>query len=169
MCDWLASVLRIVPRGERGGATLARGPCWKVTAPKHHDAFVRQLRDLLPAGSILYLEGGSPSAKLRAILEALAVEPQLKIALGTIWPRPLVLHIPATDENVVPLAGLFGKHATPEICVHFHAYWEREVVLQWHDAFGHDPLYLSCMIPEARVRAFSERRSCSFELLPPGP
>jgi len=113
---------------------------------------------------VLYLEGGSPDRAILEFMHARACEPQLKLALGTIWPRPQVFHIPATPENLTDLAALFGNHATPEICIHFHAYCEQTVVLQWHDAFFDDPLYLSPVIPESRVKTFCTACACSYEL-----
>lgn len=121
---------------------LTPGPCWRVSAPTDHEEFIRRLHDLLPPRSVLYLEGGSPDRAILEFMHARACEPQLKLALGTIWPRPQVFHIPATVENLTDLAAVFGNHATPEICIHFHAYCEQTVVLQWHDAFFDDPLYL---------------------------
>jgi hypothetical protein len=62
---------------------------------------------------VLYLEGGSPDRAILEFMHARACEPQLKLALGTIWPRPQVFHIPATVENLTDLAAVFGNHATP--------------------------------------------------------
>ena len=94
MWGWLTTLLGIVPREERDGATLAPGPCWCMTAPQDHALFVAKLHDLLPAGSILFLEGSS-SAAVNKILEARAVQPKLRIARGTAWPRQLLFHLAA--------------------------------------------------------------------------
>ena len=135
MWGWLTTLLGIVPREERDGATLAPGPCWCMTAPQDHALFVAKLHDLLPAGSILF--------------------------------RQLLFHIAATRENLAELAALFAARHACEICVHFHAYVDSRVILQWHDAFGHDPLHLAADIPEPRVRAFCESCRCSYKLSPP--
>ena len=166
MWGWLTTLLGIVPREERDGATLAPGPCWCMTAPQDHALFVAKLHDLLLAGSILFLEGSS-SAAVNKILEARAVQPKLRIARGTAWPRQLLFHIAATRENLAELAALFAARHACEICVHFHAYVDSRVILQWHDAFGHDPLHLAADIPEPRVRAFCESCRCSYKLSPP--
>jgi hypothetical protein len=169
MWDWFARILGAMPREERDGATLSPGPCWRVSAPADSAEFVRRLCDLLPPASTLGLEGGSPDAAIEEFLHRRACEPRLKLALGTIWPRPRVFHIPASAENLAELAALFESHAAPEICIHFHAYCDQQVVLQWHDAFFNDPLLLSLAIPEPRVKAFCDACACPYSLDSAGP
>ncbi|MFH1748842.1 MAG: hypothetical protein ABIG44_17550 [Planctomycetota bacterium] len=163
MWPWLRKIINCSSAEELRGASISEAPFWEVTAPKDHAGFVRVLSGFLPDSSVLYLEGGSPSHQITDWLETRVIEPSLKIALGTIWPRPKAFHVPATAENVLGLAELFEHHATPEIAIHFHAYRAEEVLLQWHDAFFSDPLLLSPTIPEKQVAAFCARCGCAYK------
>jgi hypothetical protein len=84
-------------------------------------------------------------------------------AISTIWPRPHSFHLPASAENLGQLAALAEKCAAMEIAIHLHVYAEGGVLLEWYDAFGRDPFYLSGAISEERVRAFSSALGLSCE------
>src|SRR5262249_17753294 len=114
------------------------------------------LPQLLPAGSVLYLEGSSVSKDVRDFLRPRQVAHPQKLARGTIWPRPECFHIPATPENIEGLAALFVTHAWPEICNHFHVYGPAGVILEWYDSFFTDPLYVSKAVPEDTVKSFCD-------------
>jgi hypothetical protein len=125
---------------EQKGISL-ESPKWEISPTCDMSAFLRALIDVIPKGSILYLEGGSPDKEIRSYLEARKAPNPIKVALGTIWPRPICYHIPITPENLNGLAELAERHATPEIADHLHIYKGSKVLLQWHDAFYNDPLY----------------------------
>ena len=46
---------------------------------------------------------------------------------------------------------------------HLSAYLGSDVLLEWHDAFLDDPILLSHLLPEARVRAFASRLGVRVE------
>jgi hypothetical protein len=167
MFRWLARIFAAQPPIDLTGATL-NGAAWEISAPRDPVPFVRNLPLILPPGSTLYLEDGS--REMARELGPRCVPGTQKIALGTVWPRPWVLqHLPATPDNIAHLAELFDTHAAPEICIHFHAYHDGVVLLQWHDAFGKFPLYLSQRVPEDQVRAFCAACGTRYtpEVLPP--
>ncbi len=147
------------------GIRLDAPTFWEVAHPrKDAAAFVRALPELLPSGAALYLEGGCPSGKVRTFLQSHQLSDPAKVARGTIWPTPECFHVPLTLETAEGLAALFETHATPEICVHFHAYANNEILLQWHDAFFGDPIFLSVQFAEERVRTFAEKLGATFAL-----
>jgi hypothetical protein len=151
---FLARLFGAVPKAEREGIMLDyRTPQWKISKSKDLPSFLRALIDLLPPGSMLYFEGGSPSGKLLAFLNERSVPEQSHVAMGTIWPRPKIFHVPATPENLNSLVELTGSCASPELAVHVHVYFEEKVLLQWYDAFS-DPFYISKDIPESKVSEF---------------
>lgn len=136
---------------------------WEVTAPRDLAAFVRQLPELLPEGSILYLEGAGISRAVCGTLEALAVEAQEEVYRGTMWPRPKTFHIPMTAENIDCLAGLFETRVAIEICEHFHAYKEGLLLLEWYDACSGDSFAVSGSTSEQSMKRFCEHLECEYE------
>ncbi len=158
----LSELLQWVPREEREGIELdLRVPHWVVSSPREFAAFFRALVDLVPRGAIAYLEGGFPPEDLVSFLKEKAVPESSHVAMGTIWPRPRVYHVPATPENLRCLADISEHCAEPEVAIHFHVYRDRQVLLQWYDAFA-DPMCISKGIPEDKIRAFCERLGIEY-------
>lgn len=142
------------------GAWMGPGPEWSVEPINDASAFFRALPDLLPPGSILYLEDPL-SDEGAALASRHRIEPQLQIALGSCGGHAKNFHLPLTRETADALADFAAHHATPEIGMHIHAYHGDQVLLEWHDAFG-QPLRLSTKLPESRVRAFCESLHCNY-------
>ena len=159
----LLHALGIVPGEEREGIHLAGWPRWRVQSVRDVALFLRALAGLAPSASTLYLEGGSPPPAVRAYLEERAAKDICAVQMGTIWPRPAQFHMPATRDNLLGLAELAEGCAAPEIAVHLHAYAGGEVLLEWHDAFFDDPIYISNAAPEHHVRAFCHRLGVTCE------
>lgn len=152
---WLAKILRVVPRDEMDGICLDTSrPHWELSGASDFPALFAALPDLLPEGSMLYFEGGSPSGELREFLRVHSVPEPVHVAYGTIWPRPRVFHIPANEQTLMQLAELTESCASPELAIHFHVYRGQTVLLEWHDAFA-QPMLLAGELPEEQVRAFA--------------
>lgn len=84
---WLAQLLGAVPSEEMAGAGL-EGDHWELDGRGLPAApFFRAFAELVPAGSVLVLEGGAHPPALGEFLERTSVPPRLKVARGTIWPR----------------------------------------------------------------------------------
>ncbi len=159
---FIAKLFNAVPAAERKGISLDyRLPQWKVSKTSELPSFLRALADLVPDGSILYLEGGTPPPTLLTFLKERSVAEQAHVAMSTIWPRPMFFHLPATRENLCALADLAETCATPEAAIHMHVYHAGLVLLQWYDAFS-DPFYISKVIPEDKVKAFCGRLSIQY-------
>ena len=160
---FLARLFNSVPKAERNGISLDyKIPQWKVSATKNLSSLMRALAKLIPEGSTLYLEGGTPGKELLRFFEERSVPERSHIAMGTIWPWPRVFHLPATHENLLQLADLAERSALPEVAIHLHVYQDDRVLLQWHDAFF-DPFYISKEIPEDKVRTFCDGLSIQYE------
>ena len=161
--SWLAKLFRWVPPEEREGIELDLSvPHWRIAVPKDFSAFFRALVHLVPEGAIAYLEDGSPPRELESFLNEKSVSEVSHVAMGTIWPRPRMFHVPATSENLLGLADLAEHCAEPEVAIHFHVYKEDRVLLQWFDAFI-DPMYVSAEIPEEKVREFCVRLGIEYQ------
>ena len=155
--SWLSRLINWVPKDERQGIHLDLDvPHWIVSSPKEFPAFFRALVDLVPEGAIAYLEGGFPPEHLRSFLKENAVSELSHVAMGTIWPRPNVFHVPATPENLLRLADIAEHCAEPEVAIHFHVYKDHQILLQWHDA-PDDPMYISKGIPEEKIGEFCKK------------
>jgi hypothetical protein len=150
---------------EPSGSFRLRGAAWSVSPTSDLPPFLRALPRLLPPGSTIYLEDGTPPSEVKAFLDAHCVPEGLIVAAGTIWPRPAVYHLPATAENLAQLAGLAEHCLAVHVAVHFHAYVRDKVVLEWYDAFWKDPLYLSESIAEERVKDFCSLLSLTYKNL----
>ncbi len=153
---WLARLFGATPRQELKGLRLDTSQAfWELSGRTDFPHLLRALADLLPEGSILNFEGGSPTGTLLDFLDAHQVPEQSHIAVGTLWPRPDHYHVPATRANLSELAKLTETCAGSELAVHFHVYCDARVLLEWHDAFDL-PVLLSGRLPENKVRAFAE-------------
>ena len=160
---FLAKIFSAVPAKEREGIHLDyKTPQWKISKAKNLPAFLKALADLAPSDSILYIEGGTPPKQLLLFLEQHSVPEQAHVAMGTIWPRPITYHIPATRENLLTFADLAERCATAEAAIHLHLYRAGRVLLQWYDAFF-DPFYISKEIPEDKVRQFCSELGLTYE------
>ena len=152
-----------MPPEERRGIHLEGWPRWKVQPVRDVAHFLRAIAGLIPSDSVLYLEGGIVPHRVRAYLEERAAENTCKVEMGTIWPRPSQFHMIATRDNLLGLAGLAEHCAAPEIAVHLHVYADERVVLEWHDAFGGYPLYISGEVSEQEVQAFCHELETTCE------
>ena len=161
---WLCRLLNATPKSELNGIRMdIVSPFWELQGETTFAVLLRALGDFLPAGSVLYFEGGSPDRKLLDFLNAHAIPEQTHVAVAILWPRPVYYHIPATPQNLAELAALAESHAEPELAVHFHAYQEEKVFLEWHDAFA-QPMLIDGSIPEEHLKPFAEVLDMKFKL-----
>lgn len=136
-------------------------PAWELDGPRTFVELLTALRSHLPADAMLYFEGGAPDGEIRAFLDAHSVPEPVHVALGTIWPRPEVFHVPASEQALDQLVSLMTHHAEPQLAVHFHVYRESDVLLQWHDAFSF-PILLSGWFTEEQVAAMAGSMGTSY-------
>ena len=165
---WLARLFKATLKEDPEGICLGDEARWEVQGPWDLPAFLRALPLIAPHDAILYLEGGSPTKPLKEFLDARCVPEESRLAKGTIWPKPLVYHLPATPENVQSLADLAENCAEPEVAIHIHVYRDNEVLHEWHDAFSGDPLYISSAIEEEALRTFCDQLALNYRAFEKG-
>jgi len=161
----LARVFSAVPKEERTGISMGNDAGWKISGIQGSSfpEFLALLPSLLPQDSVLYLEGTSPSVPdVITFLENHRAVATSKVARGTIWPRPKILHIKLAADVMRELARLVEGRPTYEICSHLHVYRDRRVLLEWYDAFF-QPLELSRDIPESKVAEFCQHLGAKYE------
>jgi len=158
----LARIFGAVSRKQTNGISLDRKHLyWELSGKTDFSSLLTALIDLLPRDSVLYFEGGSPSGELLEFLNLHKIPERAHVAYGTIWPRPLVIHIPATSEVMVRLSELMCSRGCWELAIHFHVYSNRSILLEWYDAFTTQSMCLSAELPEQKVRRFAERLGMS--------
>jgi len=154
---WLARLFGAVPKEEREGICLSTAePYWEVDGPKTFEEMFNALKGWVSEDAILYFEGGSPDAEIDNFIATHSVPEVSHVAMGTIWPRPEVFHVPATVTILNELARIMKHHAEPELAVHFHVYRNDSVLLEWYDAFS-QPMLMSGAIPEEKVKVFADK------------
>ena len=134
---------------------------WQVAGIRSAEKFFSALTEVLPLPVHLCFEGTSISSDVRTLLASRATVATLQIPPGTIWPRPSVFHVLATEQFIHELAALAGKHVGPEMCNHFHAYSDSRGLMQWYDAFDL-PLLIDDSIDEASLESFCQKLGVQY-------
>lgn len=154
---WLGRLFGAAPKEEMEGICLSIAEFnWEVDGPKTFEEMFNALNGWVPEDAILYFEGGSPDAEIDNFIAVHSVPEVSHVAMGTIWPRPNVFHVPAVATILTELAGIMKHHAEPELAIHFHVYLGDSVLLEWHDAFS-QPMLMSGVIPEEKVKVFADK------------
>lgn len=154
---WLGKFFKAAPKEEMEGVSLdTEQPYWEISGPRTFAELFHALQGWLPEGAILYFEGGSPDAEINEFMADNSIPEQTHIAMGTIWPRPKVFHVPATEAILTKLAKIMEHHAEPELADHFHVYYAKAVLFEWDDAFL-EPMLISGRISEEQVKIFADK------------
>ena len=152
---FLARLFGAVGRKERDGIHLTDDEPWRVSPTRDVERFVRALPALMPPGSVVYFEDTGEPHVGRYLL-SVSVPAQAQVAAGTIWPKPDCYHVPLTAEDMDALADFHEKEPAGFFCTHCHVYRDGVVLLQWHDAFINDPIYISRTISDESVAQFAQ-------------
>ncbi len=161
----LFKFLGFVTKEEAEGIQLDTSQAyWEVQGPDTFADLFEGLVGFFAEDAVLYFEGGSPSAEIGSFVARHAIPEEAHLALGTIWPRPKVFHVPAKKTIITELAKIMKHHAEPELAIHFHVYRNGKVLLEWHDAFD-QPLLIAGSIPEKKVAALAQKFGTSHEIL----
>jgi hypothetical protein len=135
---------------------------WEVAGIRSARKFFAALTEVLPLPVRLCFEGTNISSDVRTLFASSAVAATLQIPPGTIWPKPSVFHVLATEQFIHELAALAGKHAGPEVCDHFHAYSDSHgPLMQWYDAFDL-PLLIEESITEESLKGFCRKLGVQY-------
>jgi hypothetical protein len=111
---------------------------------------LRSLPILFPVGALVYFEG-TTEGKFAEWLEAHTMSPSLKVAYGTIWPRPDYYHVPLEAALLEEAADLIEREHVVQPCIHLHVHDRNRVLL---DAFDDDPMHIASVVPRDRIDLF---------------
>ena len=150
----LARILGAVPKEDRSGLHLREDQPWRIGPTRDFERFLRSLPLLGPQGAIVYFEGTGES-HVSEYLRQVSVPVPVHIAMSTIWPRPDTYHVPLTANAMEEFATFLERQPAGYLCGHCHVHREGSILLEWHDAFASDPMYLSRTISEDIVRQFA--------------
>ncbi|HOX37529.1 MAG TPA: hypothetical protein PL033_06035 [Candidatus Brocadiia bacterium] len=137
------------------------GPRYRVETVRDPACFLRALPILVPTDAVLYLEDGCHPPEIREFLTSRQSANPIKVEMGTIWPRPLCFHLPATPENIGRLAELAQNRSGPEIAIHVIVYRNHEVILEWYDAFD-APMYIAKSLGKEKIEAFCKELNANW-------
>jgi hypothetical protein len=143
-----------VPAADRVGIRLEEPDSWEMPGTKDVERFLRALPLLTPAGAFAYFEGTGES-HVAEYLRAISVPAPVRVSLGTIWPRPDWYHVPIDARTMKSLASFLEKRPTGHFCTHCHVHDGASILLEWHDAFGTDPMFVSRKVGEENVSSFA--------------
>jgi hypothetical protein len=160
---FLARIFGAVPREEQGGIRLEEAEPWQVSATKDVERFLRALPLLFPEGAVAYFEA-TGEAHVAEYLSRVSVPAQAQVAVGTIWPRPDCYHVPLSSATMEAFAQFLEQRPAGYVCTHCHVYRDRAVLLEWHDAFDSDPIYVSRVISREKIAEFAERLGSSHSI-----
>lgn len=152
--SFLSRLLGYKSWAELGGATMEEGERWVIRPARETAAFMRSLPILFPTGAFAYFEG-TTQKHFAEWLAAHSISSPLKIAQGTIWPKPDTYHLPLSTELMEEAAALVDDGRIECPAIHFHVHDGRAVLLEWHDAFGNDPIYVGVSVPRDRIEEFA--------------
>lgn len=159
---WLKKLLGVVPEGERRGLTLDLHSAWEVLGGTPYIArFLRALRHVVSGDALLYLEGGSHSPSLTAFLDSNKQPERARIQMNTIWPRPKVYHLPATEDFLDELARRVEGCAIQEVCAKLCIYRDEIILLEGDDILS-GPIHVSKAVPTAAVEAFCKELGLTY-------
>lgn len=132
--------------------SIPPGEVWEFDGGFCPGDFFNALK-LLGAGYGLYIESSSISKDLVGRLRAFEVKEICRIRQGTIWPKPVCLHISLHEESIGELVAISESHAVPEYADHVVVY-NGGVVIEAYD-FSLSPFQMSESVPESVVQEFS--------------
>jgi hypothetical protein len=159
---WLYKIFNAVPPSERKGINLT-DPFWEITPIENIESFLLALPLLVPDNSILYLEGVGLRDNLRSFLEEINIVNDIKVEMGTIWPKPKCYQILITEKSMKELSEIAKKYVPCEVASHVHVYKDNNILLQWFDAFIDEPIFLSKDIAEENVKEFCNKTGTIYK------
>jgi hypothetical protein len=154
---------RLFHRRREARLSLELFNVWEVDAPADVAAFVRALPRLLPPQSALALENTAFADAVATVLKQHCLPSHPRLARGTIFPRSRQFYVASSVCG--PLADTLERHATPDVCDHFHAFLPDRVLLEWWDASCRAQWHLSGTFSKQEVESFCGPLGCKYAWL----
>jgi hypothetical protein len=165
LTGWLHSRLGIPSPDELKGIHLAAEDALEFPAPRSLALLIRAI-EVMPVGSVLYLEGGAHPPDLQHFLAGRQVLQSIRVGRHTIWPRQSVHHLPMDPSTIEQLARFAETVAGPELCMHLVVYCDAQVLVSAHDAPS-DPVLVNKNLPSDVLESFAGRLNVSRNEIKP--
>lgn len=140
--------------GRGDGIDLDSQDRWMIEGLKDSISFFRHLDKLIPAGSVLYLEGCDILPEVTRFYEANRASNAVCVARDTSFPIPETFHVSMTPRVVEGLTEILGRHPLEACFNHVKAYRDEKLLFAFHDAFDGSDFLVSDRLPEDSLRAF---------------
>lgn len=158
----LSRFLRTTPNSEPDEIFLSEDDPWEVSAPEDMGRFLRALPLLALEDAVVYFEG-TEEALVGDYIRGISISPLVRVRRGLVGePAPDCHHVPVTPSAMDGLASFLQRHSKVFVCYHCHVYRNRSVLLEWFDACGKDPIYLSRALDREVVQRFAQAMGSSF-------
>jgi hypothetical protein len=134
---------------------LMDAPHWRIEGVGDFPRVFLALLDLLPAGSIIGLAGGSLSPEVRSFFDknAIPLDPAVFASLPE-GNFAGAFFVPVDRQRMTELAAIAEHHAEPEIALHMAAISNGSSIFEWFDA-PDDPISISLLLTEDAVSRFA--------------
>ena len=90
---------------------------------------LRAIDEATPKDAVLYVEATAIAPDVASSLETRTAQGWRQITPNSLWPKPTVLHMPLTGENLAEFRNIAEKHAEPEVADHLVVYRGEDVLL----------------------------------------
>jgi hypothetical protein len=141
------------------------GQCWELEERTvDSTTFLRALPSTFPEATDAYFEGSSIDADVVQVLEHHANAGPYLPEAHTIWSTGTITRFGCrfTSSLFETLAVASEHHAEPELFDHIFLYADRQVLLEWPDAFA-NRMWIAPTVAEPRVRAFAAKLGLSYK------
>jgi hypothetical protein len=131
-------------------------PCyWVIERVEYPVLFFKHVSKLLPAGSVLYFEGGKISPAAAGLYAAHRAEFWTEVVQETVMPLPQIYHCKVSDEFLKSLGEMAAGRPASDLFNYLKAYREAKLLFAWNDAYE-GQLCISDHVPENSVERFCQ-------------
>lgn len=153
MSFW-SRLLRYATSEEMAGKSMEDPDPWLILPQRDPVNVLRYLSILFPEGGFVYFED-TTNKFIKMWLSENSVPAPIKVAIGTIWPKPDYYHIPLTQNLLLRIADVSDENKIYFPSIHLHVHNGEKVLCEWHDAIACDPILVSSNIPKEKIDAFA--------------
>jgi hypothetical protein len=164
--EGLKEQLRAMAAGRGDGIDLDSPQRWVITDLKDSVSFFRQLDQLIPASSILYLEGCGIVPEVVCFYEANKAANAVFVVRDTIFPIPETFHVPMTPAVLEGIVGMLSQYPLVACFNHVKAYRDEKLLFAFHDAFDGSDFLVSDRVSERSVQAFCSAVGANYRCEP---
>lgn len=140
------------------------GKYWEVQPPQDDVCFFVSLWELVPERAVLYFEGVYDERFVQYLKQHEDPSKE-QIPGGTIWPKPDVHHVQLANLNKHDFVDAVRNLAVPTVSMHFLVYDGGATLVEFHDAFSDNPLWLAASFAENDVKRFCDKNNVTYKLV----